>query len=89
MNIETSKLDDTNFDNLGQSTEANPEETKKEFQKMAADTEKAEEKKMQDLSKVETIEKSKPKEQNEGEFSIETSSLADPFDAAAESAPAV
>ena len=86
LNIETSKLDDTNFDNLGQSTETNPEDSKKEVQKMAADAEKADEKKMQELSKVETIESPKPKEQD-GSFSIETSSLADPFDAPAEAAP--
>ena len=42
MNIETSKLDDTNFDNLGQSLDSNKskEEIKKEASAAASELEK-------------------------------------------------
>lgn len=94
INIETSKLDDTNFDNLGQSLDSNKskEEIKKEAKAAASELEKKQAAEVQDKKqaaedKKETAEeddeeqtnKSKQKDDSKS-FDVETSSLADPFE---------
>jgi hypothetical protein len=83
--IETSKLDDSNFDNLGHSSDPSPEERKAAEKPVEQEAPKAEEK------KEEVSEKPQPAkdESNGGGITIETSSLADPFDTSETAAPKV
>ena len=95
ISIETSKLDDTNFDNLGKSLDSgkSQDDIKKEVNSMAdqlaskdaAEKQKAaEDKKAADESQAEE-QKPEATKENTDSLSIETSSLADPFEAQAES----
>lgn len=93
ISIETSKLDDTNFDNLGQSLDSgkSKDDIKKEISSMAktlSEKDAAEKKQVAEDKQAATEEddeeqtnKSKPQESSNS-YSVETSSLTDPFEAA-------
>jgi len=85
--IETSNLDESNFDNLGHSSDSVPEEKKSAEKPAEKPVEKPAEKPVEqeapkaEEKKEEVIEKPQPaKEDNGSGISIETSSLSDPFD---------
>lgn len=90
ITIETSNVDDSNFENLGKSLDSgkSQEDIKKEVNSMAdqlakkeaADKKAADEKPAADDDDSSHVQRSKQNDASSGGLNIETSSLADPFE---------